>query len=396
VKKFYFIAGWVLFGLIAGLPYAASAADELPLKVGEIEIYPAVQIEEKHDDNIFAQENMKTGSWITIIDPAVKVVAEKGANSYEASYRLSKGIYHGSRTDDFIDHFADFTASFGPTSRLDIKTWARHSRTHDDRGSTFTGQGLQFNTPDQYHETDVGGEVSYGVNARIDVKGEYDNKRYDNHHSITRARDLDTEGGGIQFSYPVAPKTSVAIEARFKHFNYKLLTSTFDIDSNEQRYFAGLDWEATAKTTGTVRVGYLRKNFLNPRLIDDSFFGWEIAVLWEPLSYSSWNLSTSSMPIETDGTGDFTKDTSVNLTWDHAWSTYLSHHASVGYSRDIFKGSVPVERIDNITTAAFGLDYQFQRWLSIGTEYNYTNRSSNALNASYHQNVWFFRVQGTL
>jgi hypothetical protein len=325
----------------------------------------------------------------------VKAVAEKGATSFTASYRLSKGLIHSSHNDDYADHFAALKAKFGLTTRLNIDAWADYNKTHDSRGTTFTGAPIFFNTPDRYHETVVGSKISYGVRGRIDVKGIYTNKRYDNHHTITQVLDLDTVGSSLAFSFPIAPKTSAVLEVRYNIFNYKFFSPAANLDSSEQSFFGGLNWKAANKTTGRVRLGYLKKNFLSPLSADFSQFAWELNVLWKPLAHASWRLSSSYYPQETDGTGSFSQSLNVNLKWKHRWSRYLSHKASIGYTEDKFHG-LASQRKDRVVLASLSLDYDLFRWLTVGAGYDFTNRNSNALNASYRDNVWSFRLLGTL
>jgi len=383
---------------LGGIPHtalAAGGADGASVRIGGVDITPAIQVNEAHDDNVFAQEKTRKSSWITTIEPGVLVSAESGTSTYELRYQLSKGLFHSSRNDDFLDHFVSAKADFDMSSRLKSGLWVNYSKTHDRRGTTFTGAPLTFNTPDRYHRSVAGGKVSYGKNARIDLNAEYTNKRYDNHHTLTQTRDLDTIGGSAAFSYPVGPKTSAVVEARYKHYNYKFFSATTNLDSNEQRYFAGLDWEATAKTTGHARVGYLKKNFSDARLIGTSQFAWELGVLWEPMSYSSWELATDYKPLETDGTGTFSKSIGGRLTWKHEWNSKLSHSAYGGYRQNRFQGLV-VQRKDKVTTAGASVDYQLMRWLGIGGAYDYTNRSSNAVNSSFRDNVWSVNIITTL
>jgi len=374
---------------------AFSTSSHGGIMVGGVEVTPGLQVEESHNDNIFAQETVKKSSWITTIDPALVVKAVDGANEYELGYRYSRGIFHSSHNDDYSDHFIGADMLLDLTSRLNVIGWADYNRTHDMRGTTFTGLPITFNTPDKYHETIVGSRVEYGQNARVEFSGEYSNKRYDNHRTITQTRDLDTIGGIAQFSYPIAPKTSAVIEARYTRFNYKFFSPTTNLDSAEQRYYAGLDWEATAKTTGTVRVGYLSKNFSNAALTDSSSVGWELGILWEPLTYSSWTLEGSSTALETDGTGSYTKSVGGSLTWNHEWAEHLSHTAMVGYHENKFQG-LAITRKDQVTTAGASVNYELMRWLTVGAGYNYADRNSNAANASYRQNVWSLTLTGTL
>jgi len=384
-------AGPMRQGLVSAV---RSAGDAAPIKVGALRIYPVLEVGEKYNDNIFEQETVKTSSWITTVDPVVTAVAEKGANHIEASYRLSSGAYQSSHSDDYIDHFAGIKIASGLTNRLDIKAWTEYSKTHDTRGTTFTG------TPtgprqDKYHETEAGAEVSYGVRARIDVRGEYTSKRYDNNRARTQIRDLDTAAGRVALSFPIAQKTRGILEVRYEHLDFKFFSATRNDDSNEQRYLAGLEWDATAKTTGSVRLGYLLKNFTNPLLSTYSQFSWELDVRWKPKSYSRWRLTSSSMPAVSDGSDSYTLDTGGRLSWEHEWSGRFSHEAYIGYEGKRYRG-VSVPRTDKETTAGLSLDYQLFRWLAFGAGYDYTNRNSNKQNASHRQNIWSVRILGSL
>jgi len=366
--------------------------------VGAIEIFPAIRVNVSHNDNIFEQEANPKSSLVTVIDPAVQAVAARGTNRYELNYHLSKGIYHNSSSDNYLDHFVGANVDLEPSSRLSSQLWANYNKTHDARGSTFTGLPLTFGTPDKYHETSTGGKVSYGINARIVFKGDYTVKRYENHRSVTVERDLDTTGFGIALFVPIAPKTSAVAEIRYKHFNYIYSSPIINLDSNEMRYFAGLDWEATAKTTGTLRLGYLNKNFASFNQIyapKPSQISWELGVLWEPMTYSSWKLLTTYAPAETDGIGSYRKVVNVNVAWKHGWSSYLKHNVTLGYGRETYQGLV-VPRKDRLITAGISFDYAFRPWLTVGVGYNYANRNSNEPNSSFRQNVWALNLIGTL
>lgn len=380
-------------GAVAVYSTAGFANEAGGFQAGGVTITPAVQVGVSHNDNIFAQESVKTKSWITKIDPAIVFSAIDGANEYEVSYRYSKGIYHSSRDDNYNDHFVGASADLDLSSRLDVGGWANYDITHDARGTTFTGLPIAFSTPDRFHEVSAGGMVGYGLSARVEFSVEHSVKRYKNHQTVTLARNLDTTGGSAKFSYPVTSKASAVVEARYKRFDYKLASSV--LDSNEQRYFAGFDWEATAKTTGTARLGYLRKNFKDVTQVDSSYLGWELGVMWEPMSYSSWTLETSSSALESDGTGSFTKSIGGSLTWDHEWTTYLSHSATFNYRDNKFQGAA-IGRTDKVTTAGLSVNYELMRWLTLSPSYSYANRNSNTANASYKQNVWSLNLIGTL
>ncbi|MDQ6993039.1 MAG: outer membrane beta-barrel protein [Mariprofundus sp.] len=361
------------------------AAEPVGIPMGGFELYPVVMVNVSHDDNIFAQEKVKKSSVLTTINPGLKVVLAHGTNEYSAEYYLAKGFYQSSSSDNFLDHIATVSADLNLSSRLSSQLQLNYNKKHDPRGSTFTGSPLSFKTPDLYHEVAANGKVSYGINARIAFQGDYSLKRYDNHQTVTQSRDMDMLGGDVTFYYPIASKSSAFIEARYKRFDYKQTVST--LDSNEQRLYVGLEWEATAKTTGSARFGYLKKKFVAATQKTGSNFSWEVGVLWEPLSYSSWDISSSSGSVESDGTGSYTQTTNGSLTWNHEWSSSLSHTALISYTQSKYKGVVKA-RTDNLTTAGLTLNYELNRWLIMNGGYTYTSRRSNAVNSSFQQNLW--------
>ncbi|MDQ6970762.1 MAG: outer membrane beta-barrel protein [Mariprofundus sp.] len=380
--------------LFAGQAMAAGDAGFVPM--GPMKLVPVVNVSHEYNDNIFLAEKNKKSSQVTVISPTIALQADSATKSMELSYGLTKSIYYGSRQDDALDHFLNFDVSADLSSRLQTSLGASYDKGHDARGSTFSGTAVTGAvTPDKYHETAVHGAVGYGLRGRIDLVGDYTNKRYDNNRFRTAARDFDTTGGGVSFSFPIMKKTKAVLEARYSKFDYKVISAAGNLNSKEQRYLAGLDWDATAKTSGSLRVGYLRKRFASALNSGSSGLSWELGATWSPLSYSTVDLSTESTTNETDGFGSFIKTKSGNLSWNHAWNSKLSHTLSTGISQDKYIGGIAA-RTDHLIRAAASLDYQLQRWLNVGASYDYTKRSSGVLNSSYKQNVIAIKLQATL
>lgn len=391
------IKGLMLFACVAlSSAPALAAGDAGFVPVGSMKLVPVLDISHEYNDNIFGSEKNTKSSQVTVISPTIALQAENAITSMEFSYGLSKSIYYSSRKDDALDHFLNFDVASDLSSRLQTSFGASYSKQHDVRGSTFSGTAVGGAlTPDKYHETAVQGSIGYGLRGRIDLVGDYSNKRYDSNRFRTAARDLDTMGGGVSFSFPIMKKTKAVLEARYNKFDYKSLAVAGNLDSNEQRYFGGLDWDATAKTSGSLRVGYLRKRFSNSLSSGTGNFSWELGMTWAPLSYSTIDLSTESTTNETDGLGTFIKTKSGSISWNHAWSSKLSHTVTGSLSRDKYAGA-GIARTDNVRSFGLSIDYQLQRWLNIGTSYDYTNRNSNALNSSYKKNVVAINFLATL
>jgi len=377
---------------VMALAFCASVAQAEPgnIPVGSMQLVPTLTLGESYNDNIFSNELKKDmkKSWITKIEPSFILNADDGAKHYELGYKLSDSIYHQSRGDDVINHFVNFNADLELSRKLTAAFYANYNLSHDPRG-LIVGAARNVIVPDAYREGIVGGSVDYGSNAHVIVSGEYKSKKYSNNFATTNLRNWDATKVGAEFDYDLTAKTSALLEVRYQRFNY--LTAL--LDSTEQAYFAGLNWDATAKTSGSARMGYTKKNFAVAGTPDVGLFSWEVNVEWLPMSYSSWTLGTSSKPVESQGTGNVIKNNNVDLSWNHAWSDLVSHSASLGYSKDDYQGNT---RLDNTTTASVSVNYQWLRWLAIQPKYDYSNLSSNIVNSSYKANVWMLNLIGTL
>ena len=71
---------------------------------------------------------------------------------------------------------------------------------------------------------------------------------------------------------PIPP----VVESNWQTIDYtNELPGSVTLDSEEWRLYTGATWDATAKTTGSVRVGYLTKDFTASDYQDYSSIGWE-------------------------------------------------------------------------------------------------------------------------
>jgi len=192
------------------------------------------------------------------------------------------------------------------------------------------------------------------------------------------------------------PRTEVLIQARHTNINYTDDSSPGPTQSSgENHYYLGLKWEATAKTTGYVKVGYMTKNFDSSAIKDYSGKSWEVGVRWSPLTYSVFDLVTSRVTNEATGVGSAILSNNYGLTWNHAWSSRLRTQALAGYRHDDFLDSSP-NRVDKTATFGAKVSYDFRRWLLLGAEYTHTDRNSTLNFDDYKRNLFLLTVGATL
>jgi hypothetical protein len=91
--------------------------------------------------------------------------------------------------------------------------------------------------------------------------------------------------------------------------------------------------------------------------------------------------------------GDFTLSKKYGVAWNHQWNSKLTTQASLSRSDDDF---VRNTRDDSTDSLGFSVKYKVQRWLTLGGEYNYTDRSSSVPGFAYKRSQYFFTVGATL
>jgi len=294
------ITGVALLCLFASNAYALGDG----ININGLQIKPSVTISGQYDDNITKAETRIISSWQTIISPAIDIIAGSEINQLNVHYDFERGDFAGSQNDSYSDHHVAGAMHNELTSKVVIDTAASYIKSHDGRGTTFSGIATGFNTPDRWHEAAATAQFSYGgayATGRIELHGGFSAKRYDNHRSLTAARDLNTENGGATFYYRIAPKTSLLFEGDYANFDYRLVNSP--LDSDELTAYTGLTWEATAKTSGTVKVGWQRKKIKRTTRTGGGFFSLDAQVEWAPLTYSTWALQSGIKATESDSNG---------------------------------------------------------------------------------------------
>ena len=153
----------------------------------------------------------------------------------------------------------------------------------------------------------------------------------------------------------------------------------------ERRYYGGVSWEATAATSGTLKVGRLKREFDSSLVPSSTATSWEGMITWAPLTYSTFDFYTSRQTNESTGLGNFILSEVSGVTWNHAWSSVLNSAVILRYQKDDYQG---FNRTDDTKTLGFKVGYRFRRWLTLGAEYYYNQRNSNQNIFEYDKNLY--------
>lgn len=379
----------------AGVPTPPGA-----VRMGPLTVYPSVRYELSHNDNLLLQQadsGLVKSDTIQVLSPSVRVEAKQGANIYGANIGAQFGRYSEFASDNYNNNSASANADLNPDTRVRIRLKADHVDAHDPRGSTTDPLTP---TPNRYRQQTLGGIFGYGAQGaqgRFELELGALDKRYYNNPSPTAA--IGVQGNnrsdnivGGTFFWRVAPKTSLLAQVKRTGIDFKDDRTT--LDSTEMRYYAGVTWEATAATTGIVKVGTVKKDFKEGLRTDVSMPSWDAQIQWTPLSYSKVDFMISKAYRETTpGFGDTVQTSTNTAIWTHKWTSQITTAATGSYGVEDYKG---VSRNDKMPSLGLKGTYQMRRWLDFGADYTWSKRDSSNVGADYKKNVIMLFVNATL
>jgi hypothetical protein len=268
----------------------------------------------------------------------------------------------------------------------------------DNRNSTFKTEN------DKYNSKNVGGVYTFGAEAartQIEFGANYDELRYDNSKRYTPTgprinseKERDATALRSTVFYEVAPKTKALLEARYTDYKYQNKNFGRDkLDSKNKGVLVGVTWDATAKTSGTFKIGRERRSFDSSDYGSQSTGMWEAGVTWAPLTYSTFELNTRQGFDEGNDGASSIKTQSTRLGWKHYWMDRL--YSDTSYTRTDQKYQQTVKREDNTDNYGLSLTYQARRWLDVGIGYTYTDRASDVKNERYTRNIYALTINAS-
>lgn len=383
-----FKANLLATGVFMALCGSAWALDPQPVYLTDgLTFTPTLKVAERYEDNFRGVETGEQSSWITGITPTFVLAVEDGKSAYALSYVAESDIFHSSQSDNNTDHHLTADAGYIFNSRNRLQLDVGYHRIED---TAAENQSTNSGGSDKYSTRNLGGLYSYGVQsaqAQVDFSGDYEQRRYHNSGELNAGLERDTTALASTFYYRVAPKTRALFEAR--HTDYDYISNT-DLNSNNIALLGGVTWDATAKTSGTVKIGAERKRFDDSQTSDKSAALWEVTGTWQPRTYSTFNLSTRRGLDESDDSDATATASSIqtqrtSLDWEHQWLDRLTSEISYSYTDKQYQG---INRDDQLVTLGLGLTYEMRRWLDVGVGYRYLENDSSLIGESYERNIF--------
>jgi hypothetical protein len=364
---------------------------------GGVTLESSLGIEALHDSNIFQSSTDVQSSQIWRLAPSLLMRFEPARSRLEFRYKGDYGWYDKSSRDDYTDHALQAGAYLllGERSGLDLV--ASYDDAHENRGTGLSlgidpASGAFPQSPDRYTTGQYLARYTYGVShtrAFVVLEASREKFAYQNNLALTQPFDRDDSYGQATFGVRVRPKTSLELSVQARDITYdRPRASGVNLDSREYRYLLGVVWEATGKTTGSVRLGGVTKKFDDPALPDYSAPNWEVALRWSPRTYSHFDLSTKkylAAPVVLSG--DVTDSAAYSLSWSHAWNSRLESKLAISELEQTYRFVTGNPRKDKSPQYTLALTYKMRWWLRWEAGLDINSRDSPLASYTYKENI---------
>jgi hypothetical protein len=388
--------------------------------------HPELSLSEEYSNNILNTRSDKESDYITKISPTLwfclpgrdekispAVIStsipggeELSSLGSEFTGRMLTYVLYNFESEIYAENSGENVDSHNLDARFQLNLKSGHSlgvsntfmRSYDTPG---TGVSTEL---DRYRDNLAKVFLNLMISERLRITGDYSHfyLKYDADRNAGRNRYDDTFSSYIFFH--LFPKTAALIGCELTNINYEEETRIDSpiSDGREQRYYAGLDWQITAKSRGRLKSGTSIKTFDDSSMDKDREYLFELQLSHQFTPRTSLVLNAYRRPSEsTINQAAYSLKYQAGSVLTHRITHKISGSLECGYTNEKFKGDLiygpgKKERKDDYFSAAPSLNYQIKRWLSTGLYYVYEERESNFSDFSYSTNTISLMMKATL
>lgn len=380
--------GYTLLALSAmGTTQIANAElrDAADFDAAGFTITPTLNASIGYDDNITTTPSNELSANVYKLAPELKAKTEFGDFvGLDLNTKAEKGVYSGQSFNNYYDYSFGTGLGFRLSSKQSLALNYDFSRSHDPAGSPTA---VAVNAIEKYRTNS--GTLAYKFGnkdsvARLEFAVSGEGKRYK--EQASSGKNFDSEKIDATVFVGVAPRTEVFVQAIAGEYDFITVNA---LDNDDTQAYLGVKWEATAKTTGSVKIGKQEKDYTQrtPKLEQDETV-WEAGVKWEPRSYSAFTLDLS----RSVGNGNGTTNTALTenavdrtttaIGWEHKWSDDVKTTTAASLNNEEYLGGTRNGIEADILAFNAGLEFKVERNFTLHMNYSYTDKEAENANGT--------------
>lgn len=404
----YLTPDWPLTGYYPLFP--GSFSESIPgdgLLVGPLRLRPFMGVAQMYTTNVFRTNNNAKSDFVTNLGPGIQAQLPFGGfHTFLVDYRTNIQLYSRTPSNDVQDQTATGGFRFNFPGGLKVDLQGEHKLGHDPRGSALDTQALDVN---KWTANGLSGQAQYD-GARSGVRLNVQSIRWtylNNNQGISR--DTLNNYAGMTFSRELTSKTSVfTTVGAFQ----QIYDQNKNLDNVMYQIAAGPTWNPSELLSGQIQFGYQYLKYTNAQVDQpppvlsqfvrnkDSFHNFFFSgnLNWAPTSLLTINLQPYRTIQQTVVLNSlFITVTGVNLGASHTLTDSTTLNFNLGFEQDQFENSSGStsggDRTDYLKNVAVGVRYRAIKWVGLGFQYIFEDRSSNQNQFEYQASTFMLSAQ---
>ncbi len=354
-----------LFGMGGVVLTQIPVLSPLHLHAGQLKVNPFVSVSETFSDNIYYLPTVKISDSITTITPGVRLQLPFQTHVADLEFYRVMNIYHKYTDENINDDHFNAAVDFRAGERYELKLSDRVEHGHEPRSSTPT------ETNEEFHSNVAAAAASYRLTDSFTMQLDLGKSSWRFIDSSFRDREEDQIAGTV--FYRVLPKASVFIE--YSHRNITYDEETHDLDSKADTVQAGLTWDISTRTRGTLKVGVERKDFTSTTRRDVTVNVWSADVRHDFTGDTTVVLTAQRSLNEPDILGiDYLITTGCYAELTQRFVQKWEAVVRGAYVQDMYSSWT-----NRTALYGAGLRYRAQDWLEFSVDYNRHQRDAGFL-----------------
>lgn len=364
------------------------------MKLGPIEVHSYLSLRESYSDNVYLTRDNKKHDFITSINPGLflQLPFRRHFVSLGGNTTINRNAINSS--EDTIVWTLYGAGDFYFGSRFNLKVSDNYNNSYETRSQSSTSEIERF------QNNTAAASLTYVMADISKVQLDYSRNYLKYRTSGFRSRNEDLVSAYLY--YRMLPRTSAFVEYEFKKVGFMDTSSTLNnrdnLDNNVHSGLLGVKWELSERSKGTIKGGYLLKNFdqqsqESQSSIDDFAASIDISHYFSDYNFMKLAGARTINESSLEGTR-YSVSTGINGEFTHRFLDRLSSTIKASYSEERFSSNTAANatpsdhqiRKDSVLQVGAALQYNFRRWLENSLEYYWRNKDSNKDNYDSTEN----------
>jgi hypothetical protein len=352
------------------------------LHVGGFVASPSLRIEEKFDDDIFANDTDES-DFVTEIMPGISVQStwSRHGIGMQAFGKIRRYATH--QTEDAEEAGVSLTGRLDVTDVDYLSGFASYSREAQERSDPDDEGQREVSLFDRYVAQTRYGHQFTRFAVRVDARLQ----RLDYVDAFDDDRDRNEFRIGPRFSYEISPSLAAFVEMSYldRQYDAAVDDNGLDRDSQTVEALAGLTFDLGPVMTGEIAAGAFHTEFDDPNFEAATEPAVEGSLTWSVTELTTVTGRLAREATTTTSLGSSGKVVShASLRINHELLRNVLVGAQIDYRNEDFQSD---NRVDNRIDVQIGGSYLINRNAAVSLGYQYRNRMSNEDTAEFDENI---------